>query len=145
MAKTQGGNRPAPCNVKKLNQPGTHNSQLETRADQESASKLEATPMQLSYTVNPYIPVTHQRHLVYALVEVDPGDTPIEAPTPVNLGLVVDASRSMSIPILTEAQFNELAARGMARKKTVDGVQVGCFPDLYAALSGNPPDQVISL
>ncbi|MGH2561241.1 MAG: SaoD/DsrE family protein [Thermomicrobiales bacterium] len=28
---------------------------------------------------------------------------------------------------------------------TVDGVQVGCFPDLYAALSGNPPDQVISL
>lgn len=28
---------------------------------------------------------------------------------------------------------------------TVDGVQVGCFPDLYAALSGNPPDQVITL
>jgi sulfur relay (sulfurtransferase) complex TusBCD TusD component (DsrE family) len=27
----------------------------------------------------------------------------------------------------------------------VAGVQVGCFPDLYAALSGNPPDQVISL
>jgi sulfur relay (sulfurtransferase) complex TusBCD TusD component (DsrE family) len=28
---------------------------------------------------------------------------------------------------------------------TVRGVQVGCFPDLYAALSGNPPDQVITL
>lgn len=28
---------------------------------------------------------------------------------------------------------------------TVDGVQVGCFPDLYAALAGNMPDQVISL
>ncbi|MDE0503421.1 MAG: sulfur reduction protein DsrE, partial [Candidatus Poribacteria bacterium] len=28
---------------------------------------------------------------------------------------------------------------------TVDGVQVGCFPDLYGALSGNPPDQVITL
>lgn len=27
----------------------------------------------------------------------------------------------------------------------VDGVQVGCFPDLYAALAGSPPDQVISL
>ena len=27
----------------------------------------------------------------------------------------------------------------------VDGVSVGCFPDLYAALSGNPPDQVITL
>ncbi|MER3484607.1 MAG: sulfur reduction protein DsrE [Chloroflexota bacterium] len=28
---------------------------------------------------------------------------------------------------------------------TVAGVQVGCFPDLYAALAENPPDQVISL
>lgn len=27
----------------------------------------------------------------------------------------------------------------------VEGVQVGCFPDLYAALAGNMPDQVISL
>ena len=27
----------------------------------------------------------------------------------------------------------------------VEGVQVGCFPDLYRALSGNPPDQVITL
>ena len=28
---------------------------------------------------------------------------------------------------------------------TVAGVQVGCFPDLYQALSSNPPDQVITL
>ncbi len=28
---------------------------------------------------------------------------------------------------------------------TVDGVVVGCFPDLYGALSGNPPDHVITL
>lgn len=28
---------------------------------------------------------------------------------------------------------------------TVEGVQVGCFPDLYAALGGNPPDHVITL
>ncbi len=28
---------------------------------------------------------------------------------------------------------------------TVAGVQVGCFPDLYAALAGSPPDQVITL
>jgi sulfur relay (sulfurtransferase) complex TusBCD TusD component (DsrE family) len=30
-------------------------------------------------------------------------------------------------------------------KDTVAGVQVGCFPDLYNALAGNPPDQVITL
>jgi hypothetical protein len=27
----------------------------------------------------------------------------------------------------------------------VAGVQVGCFPDLYAALAGDPPDHVITL
>ena len=44
--------------------------------------------------------------------------------------------------------------RGLARQlddgsyvaqDVVDGVRVGCFPDLYAALAGNPPDQVITL
>lgn len=30
-------------------------------------------------------------------------------------------------------------------RDTVARVQVGCFPDLYAALAGNPPDQVITL
>ena len=28
---------------------------------------------------------------------------------------------------------------------TVAGVRVGCFPDLYAALASDPPDQVITL
>jgi hypothetical protein len=26
-----------------------------------------------------------------------------------------------------------------------EGVPIGCFPDLYTALSGNMPDQVITL
>jgi len=30
-------------------------------------------------------------------------------------------------------------------KNAVPGLNVGCFPDVYAALSGNPPDLVISL
>lgn len=29
--------------------------------------------------------------------------------------------------------------------KLVAGATIGCFPDLYAALSGNMPDQVITL
>ncbi|MDP9316292.1 MAG: DsrE family protein [Chloroflexota bacterium] len=28
---------------------------------------------------------------------------------------------------------------------TVAGVRVGCFPDLYGALAGNPPDHIITL
>jgi len=34
---------------------------------------------------------------------------------------------------------------GYRPKGVVEGVQVGCFPDLYAALGGNPPDQVITI
>ncbi len=29
--------------------------------------------------------------------------------------------------------------------KLLEGVPIGCFPDLYQALSGNMPDQVITL
>ena len=29
--------------------------------------------------------------------------------------------------------------------RLVDGASIGCFPDLYAALAGNMPDQVITL
>ena len=44
-------------------------------------------------------------------------------------------------------------ARGLAEGEpgdckvtnVVDGVSVGCFPDLYGALAGNPPDHVITL
>jgi hypothetical protein len=87
--------------------------------------------MQLKCTVNPYIPVTHQRHLIYVLVEVvvdaQKQDLPTEPSVPLNLGLVVDASRSMSIPILTNEQFQKLRSMGMARQKTVDGVKVWQF------------------
>ena len=34
---------------------------------------------------------------------------------------------------------------GVKAVGAVAGVAVGCFPDLYAALSGNPPDQIITL
>ncbi len=39
----------------------------------------------------------------------------------------------------------EVDGDGFKPVNTVDGVKVGCFPDLYSALSGNMPDQVISL
>lgn len=37
------------------------------------------------------------------------------------------------------------AGGNLVASGTVEGVSVGCFPDLYATLSGNPPDQVITL
>jgi len=82
--------------------------------------------MKLDYVVNPYLPVTRQRHLVYILLHIDPGDAAGPAAR-LNLSLVVDASRSMSIPILSAEQFEELRALGYARQKTVDGVRVWQF------------------
>ena len=45
-----------------------------------------------------------------------------------------------------ERDLAEPDGRGGYRPKdTLQGVRVGCFPDLYAALAGNPPDQVITI
>jgi len=54
---------------------------------------------------------------------------------------------------LAEWQSRQSDTDGQGRKVLVEccvkdavvGTQVGCFPDLYKALAGNPPDQVISL
>jgi sulfur relay (sulfurtransferase) complex TusBCD TusD component (DsrE family) len=54
---------------------------------------------------------------------------------------------------LAEGEPRWCDAQGVGRKQpgecrvrdAVAGVQVGCFPDLYKALAGNIPDQVISL
>jgi sulfur relay (sulfurtransferase) complex TusBCD TusD component (DsrE family) len=49
-------------------------------------------------------------------------------------------------PRWCDAQGRGRTTPGECRvKDTVSGVQVGCFPDLYTALAGNPPDQVITL
>lgn len=49
-------------------------------------------------------------------------------------------------PRWCDAQGKGRTTPGECRvKDTAAGVQVGCFPDLYAALAGNPPDQVITL
>ena len=50
-----------------------------------------------------------------------------------------------------EPRWFDAGGKGRTRPGKIDvkdvaaGVQVGCFPDLYAALATNPPDQVITL
>lgn len=44
-----------------------------------------------------------------------------------------------------ERQLAEGEIGAALPKGTVAGVLVGCFPDLYAALAGNPPDHIITL
>ena len=46
---------------------------------------------------------------------------------------------------LADGTFEQCGRGEVTPKDTVAGVQVGCFPQLYAALAPNPPDQVITL
>jgi sulfur relay (sulfurtransferase) complex TusBCD TusD component (DsrE family) len=46
---------------------------------------------------------------------------------------------------LAEGTFDECGTGSVKAKGLVDGVVCGCFPQLYAALSGAAPDQVITL
>ena len=46
---------------------------------------------------------------------------------------------------LAEGPFEQCGSGAVKPKGLVDGVQAGCFPQLYQALAGSPPDQVITL
>lgn len=46
---------------------------------------------------------------------------------------------------LAEGEFLMCGLGQVKAKGLVEGVVAGCFPQLYAALAGNPPDQVITL
>jgi hypothetical protein len=46
---------------------------------------------------------------------------------------------------MAEGTFEQCGSGSVKAKGFVDGVVAGCFPQLYEALGGNPPDQVITL
>ena len=46
---------------------------------------------------------------------------------------------------MADGTFEQCGRGEVTAKGTVAGVQVGCFPQLYAALAPNPPDYVITL
>jgi Ca-activated chloride channel family protein len=75
----------------------------------------------LTCTVNtPYLPITGSPRLVYLLLEVEA--VADSGSLPVNLALVVDVSESMRFRLATEAQFEDLARRGLLKEVLVDGV-----------------------
>ena len=46
---------------------------------------------------------------------------------------------------LAEGDFSQCGSGEVKAKNTVNGVEAGCFPQLYSAVSGNMPDQIITL
>jgi hypothetical protein len=61
----------------------------------------------------------------------------------------VAAEHGMLLMLCDQCALERFLAEGeigsAVPKGTVAGVRVGCFPDLYAALASDPPDQIITL
>src|SRR5690349_20966802 len=64
----------------------------------------------------------HEQQLCYLLLTISAWDS--GASRPVNWALIADASRSMRIPIVDEAQFRALLRQNAAQEMLVDGVPV---------------------
>src|SRR5688500_7785957 len=78
--------------------------------------------LNLDYLLNVnYLPLSSQPRLVYLLLETRAEPAAGHA-APVNLGLVVDSSRSMFIRLVSPDQFDELAAMGLLQEVMTDGV-----------------------
>lgn len=69
----------------------------------------------------PALPLLAEPQLCYLLVTITASS---DSERPVNWALVADASRSMRIPIVSEAQFRALLRDGAAQEILVDGVPV---------------------
>lgn len=81
--------------------------------------------------------------LAYLLIEIQPGETDaVPTPLPVNIGIVVDKSDSMCIPILTPEQFKELERLGLASETIVDGVAVWRFENVPSSYKLKAPRSI---
>jgi Ca-activated chloride channel homolog len=87
------------------------------------------------------IPASNQPQLIYLLVETGL-NSEITTYAPVNLGLVMDVSESMRIRLVTEAQFQELAAMGLAQEVMADGVPAWQMQNLPRSLIEQFPRKI---
>ncbi len=101
-------------------------------------------PLSITCTFNQdSIPANSAVRLAYLLLEIQPGELNA-APTtlPVNIGIVVDTSDSMRIPILSQQQFDELARLGVVSETIVDGVPVWHFENVPPSYQLNAPRSI---
>jgi hypothetical protein len=101
----------------------------------------------LTLQINPHRPVLgtlRERQICYVLLTIS-AESSGEG-RPVNWALIADASRSMRIPIVDEAQFRALLRENAAQETLVDGVPVwqlsGPVPPEVRAASSSALDHV---
>ncbi|HUS14909.1 MAG TPA: VWA domain-containing protein [Chloroflexia bacterium] len=76
------------------------------------------------------VPAASEPRLVYLLVDIRPTAGMGTHSAPVNLGIVLDISESMRLPVLSQEQFQELARLGHVREVIADGIPVWTFPHI---------------
>lgn len=95
--------------------------------------------LHLTYHLNiTEIPASQQPRLVYLLVEVAVKGQPGFF-APLNLSLVVDASESMRIRLVTEAQFRDVVSLGAVQEIMADGVPAWQAQNLPRSLAEQFP------
>lgn len=87
------------------------------------------------------IPASQQPRLVYLLVEVAVHGQ-VDLFAPLNLSLVVDASESMRIRLVTEAQFRDVVSMGAVQEIMTDGVPAWQAQNLPRSLVKQFPRKV---
>ncbi len=86
------------------------------------------------------LPANQSRYMLYVLLEITPVEPTEPAPRlPVNLGIVLDKSDSMLVPILSPEQFHAMSAQGAVREVIVDGVPVWQFDNVPDNFKINAP------
>jgi Ca-activated chloride channel family protein len=88
------------------------------------------------------VPAGGEPRLVYLLVNVRPGKGTRVLQAPVNMAVVLDVSESMRLPVLTQAQFQELSRSGKVRQTVSDGVPVWTFASIPEDIRRQAPSNL---
>lgn len=73
------------------------------------------------------VQASSEPRLLYLLIDARPGAEAQPLQAPVNIAVVIDVSESMRLPVLSQAQFDELRKMGQVNQITSDGVPVWTF------------------
>ena len=88
------------------------------------------------------VPAASEPRLLYLLIDVRPGEGAVPLQAPVNIAVVIDVSESMRLPVLTQAQFEELSQLGQVNQTTSDGVPVWTFRSIPEHIRKQAPSNL---
>lgn len=88
------------------------------------------------------VPAASEPRLLYLLIDVKPGEGAEPLQAPVNIAVVIDVSESMRLPVLSQAQFEELSRLGHVNQTTSDGVPVWTFRSIPEHIRKQAPSNL---